>query len=168
MLSFEEARRAVLADVPLVGNERVNLRDAAGRVLAKPVVARGPFPPFAASAMDGYAVATASFAGEGPWTLDVNAESRVGRIPAALVKGTACRIFTGAPVPDGADTVVMQEDVVRDGPRAVFKAAPQRAAHVRKMGEDIEAGAVALQAGARLGAFQLSLAASLDHPELVV
>jgi len=168
MLSFEEARSTVLTDVPLVGNERVNLRDAAGRVLAKPVVARGPFPPFAASAMDGYAVASGSFAGDGPWTLEVTAESRVGRMPAALANGTACRIFTGAPVPEGADSVVMQEDVVREGARAVFKIAPTRGSHVRDVGEDVTQGAVALKAGTRLGAFQLALAASLDHPELVV
>jgi molybdopterin molybdotransferase len=168
MLSFEEARRTVLSDVPLVGNERVNLRDAAGRVLARPVTARGPFPPFAASAMDGYAVAIASFTGDGAWTLDVSAESRMGQLPAGLVNGTACRIFTGAPVPAGADAVIMQEDVVRDGHRAVFENAPQLGAHIRQMGEDLAAGAVALKPGARLGAFQLALAASLDHPELVV
>jgi molybdopterin molybdotransferase len=168
MLSFEEARGTVLTDVPLVGNERVNLRDAAGRVLAKAVVARGPFPPFAASAMDGYAVAVTSFTGAGPWTLEVAGESRVGREPAPLSNGAACRIFTGAPVPPGADTVVMQEDVEREGHRAVFQSAPDRGAHIRQIGEDIVAGAVALEAGARLGAFQLALAASLDHPELVV
>ena len=168
MLSFEEARRTVLSDVPLVGNERVNLRDAAGRVLAKPIVARGPFPPFAASAMDGYAVSTDAFRGDGPWTLDVVAESRVGKMPDALVNGTACRIFTGAPVPAGADTVVMQEDVVREGARAVFKSAPARGTHIRELGEDIAEGAVALRPGTRLSAFQLALAASLDHPELVV
>jgi molybdopterin molybdotransferase len=168
MLSFEEARRTVLTEVPLVGNERVNLRDAAGRVLSKPVVARGPFPPFSASAMDGYAVATDAFGGDGPWTLEVTAESRVGRMPAPLASGTACRIFTGAPVPAGADAVVMQEDVVRDGARATFESAPARGSHIRQTGEDIAEGAVALRAGTRLGAFQLALAASLDHPELVV
>ena len=168
MLSFEEARSKVLSDVPLVGAERVNLRDAAGRVLAKPIVARAPFPPFAASAMDGYAVAITSFVGEGPWSLEVSAESRMGQLPAPLVRGTACRIFTGAPVPAGADTVVMQEDVTRDGARAVFRGAPDRAAHIRQAGEDLAAGAIALEAGVRLGAFQLALAASLDHPELVV
>ena len=168
MLSFVEARDRVLVDVPSLGTERVNLREAAGRVLSRPVVARGPFPPFAASAMDGYAVAAASFAGGGPWTLQVKGESRVGREPPAFVAGTASRIFTGAPVPAGADTVVMQEDVVRDGDRAVFSAAPERGAHIRRAGEDLATGDVALEAGVRLGAFQLSLAASLDYPELVV
>ncbi|HMI85379.1 MAG TPA: molybdopterin molybdotransferase MoeA, partial [Polyangiaceae bacterium] len=67
-----------------------------------------------------------------------------------------------------ADAVVMQEDVVRDGDRATFKSAPDRGAHIRQLGEDLAAAAVALPAGVRLGAFQLALAASLDHPELVV
>jgi molybdopterin molybdotransferase len=168
MLSFEEARERVLADVPRVGSERTHLRDAAGRVLSRAVVARGPFPPFAASAMDGYAVALASFAGEGPWKLEVKGESRVGREPPALVAGAACRIFTGAPVPAGADTVVMQEDIRLEANRAVFSAAPCRGAHIRRAGEDLATGDIALDAGVRLGAFQLALAASLDYPELVV
>jgi molybdopterin molybdotransferase len=168
MLSFEEAQTIVLSDVPSVGSERVNLRDAAGRVLAKRVVARGPFPPFDASAMDGYAVATSSFAGPGPWTLAVKGESRVGREPPSLAAESACRIFTGAPVPPGADAVVMQEDVARDGDRASFRVAPLRGAHIRRAGEDLGAGDVGLEVGTRLGAFQLALAASLDHPELVV
>jgi molybdopterin molybdotransferase len=168
MLSFDEALARVLEDVPSVGTERVSLRDAAGRVLGRAIAARGPFPPFDASAMDGYAVAITSFTGAGPWTFEVTSESRVGRQPAALETGSACRIFTGAPVPAGADTVVMQEDVARDGSRATFRTSPDRGAHIRRAGEDIGAGDVALQAGVRLGAFQLALAASLDHPELVV
>jgi molybdopterin molybdotransferase len=168
MLSFEEARDRVLSDVPTLGNERVNLRDAQGRVLSRPLIARGPFPPFDASAMDGYAVAATSFAGEGPWALEVRGESRVGREAPALVAGTAARIFTGAPVPIGADTVVMQEDVRVEANRAVFSRAPERGAHIRRAGEDLARGDVALEAGVRLGAFQLSLAASLDHAELVV
>jgi molybdopterin molybdotransferase len=168
MLSFEEAKKLVLSDVPAVGTERVNLRDAARRVLARRVVARAPFPPFDASAMDGYAVAFSDFAGDGPWSLDVTTESRVGRLPPPLAQKTACRIFTGAPVPSGADSVVMQEDVVRDGDRATFRAAPLFGSHIRRTGEDLAAGGVALEPGTRLGAFQLALAASLDHPELVV
>jgi molybdopterin molybdotransferase len=81
---------------------------------------------------------------------------------------TACRIFTGAPVPAGADTVVMQEDVAREGDRASFRAAPAKGSHIRRAGEDLAAGDVALEPGTRLGAFQLALAASLDYPELVV
>jgi molybdopterin molybdotransferase len=168
MLSCDEALAQVLTDVPRMSTERVSLRDAVGRVLARPVIARGPFPPFAASAMDGYAVASDAFEGAGPWTLEVTGESRVGREPPSMRRGSACRIFTGAPVPPAADTVVMQEDVTREGARATFANAPPRGSNIRRAGEDIAAGNVALEPGTRLGAFQLSLAASLDHPEIVV
>ena len=168
MISFDEARRLVLSNVLLVNDERVALHDALGRVLARAISARGPYPPFSASAMDGYAVAISTFAGNGPWTLDVVGESRMGRLPSPLVQGTACRIFTGAAMPGGADAVVMQEDVVRDGSRATFANAPRAGAHVRNAGEDLKQGDVAMEAGTRLGAFHLALAASLDHPELVV
>ncbi len=168
MISFDEARRIVLAGVEPVGHERVPLERAVGRVLAKPIVARGPFPAFSASAMDGYAIARSSFAGSGPWTLPVVGESRMGALPPELAAGSACRIFTGAALPPGADAVVMQEDVVRDGDRATFDKAPRAAAHVRFAGEDLKEGAVAITPGTRLGAFHLALAASLDYPELVV
>ncbi len=83
MISFDEARRIVLAGVEPVGHERVPLERAVGRVLAKPIVARGPFPAFSASAMDGYAIARSSFAGSGPWTLPVVGESRMGALALA-------------------------------------------------------------------------------------
>jgi molybdopterin molybdotransferase len=168
MISFEEARGLVLSNVELLADECVVLERAVGRVLARPVVARGPFPPFSLSAMDGYAVSTSSCAGNGPWTLEVVGESRTGSLPAPLVPGAACRIFTGAALPDGADAVIMQENISRDGNRATFTVAPRRGAHVRLAGEDLKAGDVAIEPGTRLGPFHLSLAASLDHPELVV
>jgi molybdopterin molybdotransferase len=168
MISFEEARRLVLSNVLPVGDERVSLGDALGRVLARQVSARMPFPPFSASAMDGYAVAMSSFQGTGPFTMEVASESRMGRLPAALVARTACRIFTGAAIPAGADAVVMQEDAVRDGSRVTFASAPRSGAHIRNAGEDLKEGEVAMEPGTRLGAFHLTLAASLDHAEIVV
>jgi molybdopterin molybdotransferase len=168
MISFDEARRLVLAHVVPLTEERVALYDGLGRVLARAVSARGPFPPFSASAMDGYAVSTSLFEGSGPWTMDVASESRMGRLPEPLATGKACRIFTGAAMPGGADAVVMQEDVARDGSRATFAKAPRPGAHVRNAGEDLMQGDVAIEAGTRLGAFHLALAASLDHPEIVV
>jgi molybdopterin molybdotransferase len=168
MLSFETARERVLTDVPSLGRDRVALCDAFGRVLARAVHARGPFPPLSASAMDGYALATASFHGEGPLTLKVVGESRMGTEPSSLATDTACRIFTGAPLPIGADAVVMQEEVTREGEHATFLRAPEVGANVRRAGEDLKEGDLALEPGTRLGAFQLALAASLDHPELVV
>src|SRR5262245_3934366 len=102
MISFEEARRLVLSHVGGVADDRVTLDDATGRVLARAVLARGPFPPFSASAMDGYALASSAWQGDGPWTAEVVGESRMGSLPAPLVPGTICRIFTGAAVPEGA------------------------------------------------------------------
>jgi molybdopterin molybdotransferase len=168
MISFEEARSLVLSNVEPVADERVILEHAAGRVLARPVVARDPFHAFSASAMDGYAMATASWRGAGPWTAEVVGESRTGCLPTPLVPGTVCRIFTGAALPEGADAVVMQENIARDGNRMTFTAVPRPGAHVRRAGEDLERGQVAIEPGTRLGPFHLALAASLDHPELVV
>ena len=162
MLSFEEARSRVLAEVVAVGRERVPMQAAVGRVLAEPIVARGPFPPFSASAMDGYAVDIGSFEGDGPWTLEVLGESRMGALPPPFRSGTACRIFTGAGMPEGASLVVMQEDVVRDGALATFAKRPPAGAHVRRAGEDLREGDLALDRGTRLGPFHIALAASLD------
>src|SRR4051794_4848916 len=168
MLSFEEARKLVLTEVPTVGTERVALHEAVGRVLAREVRARAPFPSFSASAMDGYAVATSSFRGEPPFVLAVTGESRMGGVPSPLAAGSSARIFTGAGLPDGADAVVMQEDVTREGDRVTFAIVPKVGAHIRREGEDLKRGELALEPGTRLGAFQLALAASLDYPELVV
>jgi molybdopterin molybdotransferase len=168
MISFEEARRLVLSDVATLAHERVALEQAAGRVLARPVVARGPFPAFSASAMDGYALATAQWVGDGPWTAEVVGESRTGSLPTPLTPHALCRIYTGAAVPDGADAVIMQENIARDGDRATFHALPRRGANVRRAGEDLKEGDVAIEPGTRMGPFHLALAASLDHPELVV
>jgi len=168
MLSFDEALRRVLSNVVRVGSERVSLPEALGRVLARPILARAPFPSFSASAMDGYAVAASWFEGSGPWTLEVVGESRMGALPAPLRARAACRIFTGAALPTGADAVVMQEDVTRDGDHVTFATAPPAGAHVRHAGEDLKQGDLALDRGTRLGAFHLALAASLDYPELTV
>ena len=93
MISFEAARERVLSDVAKLAVERVALREALGRVLAQDVVARAPFPPFDASAMDGYAVLASSLARVGPFTLDVSGEARMGTPPGELVARTACRIL---------------------------------------------------------------------------
>ena len=168
MISFEEARARLLSDVPVLAPERIPLRDAAGRVLAEDVRATAPIPPFDASAMDGYAVALASFEGDGPWTLPVVGESRTGALPPLLVPGTTCRIFTGAPLPQGADAVVMQEHVAREEDAATFRSRPRLREHIRSAGEDLTEGAVGLPRGTRLGAPQLALAAMLDRSELQV
>src|SRR5262245_58581245 len=112
MISFDEARSMVLSGVARLPGELAALQEAIGRVRAEPLIARDPFPAFSASAMDGYAVRAGDFAGSGPFTFDVVGESRSGALPAPLARGAVCRIFTGAALPEGADTVVMQEDVL--------------------------------------------------------
>jgi molybdopterin molybdotransferase len=120
-------------------------------------------PGFDYSAMDGYAVLASDFSGAGPWTLSVTIEQRTGHAPLELAAGTAARIFTGAPLPRGADTVVMQEDTTREGDQVTFRAAPKPSSHVRKRGEDLARGAVALARGSRLNPFRVGLLAALDQ-----
>ena len=168
MLTFDEAFDIVLRNVRTLPSEVASLGDAQGRVLAEPLVASFPLPAFDYSAMDGYAVVCTSFTGEAPFIFPIAGESRTGRPAPAVTAGTVCRIFTGAPVPSGADAVVMQEDVVvRDG-KAHFNRPPPAGANIRKAGEDLAQGAVAIDAGTRLGAYQLGLAAALDRAEVSV
>jgi molybdopterin molybdotransferase len=168
MLPFEEALSRILAAAPALSTERIKLAQAVGRVLAEDLIARTPLPGFDYSAMDGYAVARAELVGAGPWELPVVGESRAGAQAPQLSAGTTCRIFTGAPIPEGADAVVMQEDVMRDGGSARFLAQPALGAHIRRRGEDLAAGAAALSQGTRLTAFQVGLAAAVDRDELLV
>jgi molybdopterin molybdotransferase len=168
MLSFAEARELVVRDVHPLGHERVPLDRALGRVLGRPAIAHGPLPPTSASAMDGYAVASATMTGSGPWTYQVLGESRTGGLAPTLVPGSACRIFTGASLPAGSDAVIMQEDADRHEQMVTFRAAASPGAHVRWAGEDLASGAIALTAGTRLGPLHLSLLASLDRAEVAV
>jgi molybdopterin molybdotransferase len=168
MLSFDEAIDRLLAHARTVGSERVPLADAAGRVLAADVVAGRPLPGFDASAMDGYAVRSTDFTGAAPWVVPVAGESVAGKAAPPLAPGSASRIFTGAPMPDRADAVVMQEDVGREGDAIRLAALPRPGQHVRRMGEDLGPDALALLAGQRLSAGALALAAMLERGEVVV
>ena len=168
MLPFADALQRIIESAPLLGHERVELGHGVGRVLAEDLMARAPLPGFDYSAMDGYAVARSGFTGTGPWTLPVHGESRAGALAEPLMAGSACRIFTGAPIPQGADAVAMQEEVTRDGERASFSVAPALGAHIRRQGEDLAEGALALAKGTRLTPFQIGLAAAVDRSELLV
>jgi molybdopterin molybdotransferase len=168
LLSFEEARSRLLAGVRVLAPERVLLADAVGRVLAEALVAGEALPAFDHSAMDGYAVDPAGFAGDGPWSLPVVGESSAGKAAPALAPGSACRIFTGAAVPAGADAVVMQENVTREGDRAAFIVRPKVGQNIRRRGEDIAVGAEAIARGTRLAAGALALGAMLDRAEVAV
>lgn len=168
LLSFEEARGRLLAGARVLAPERVPLVEASGRVLTEALVAGEPLPGFDHSAMDGYAVDAAGFTGEGPWLLAVVGESSAGKRAPALAPGSACRIFTGAAVPEGADAVVMQENVTREGDRVTLAARPKVGQNIRRRGEDIAIGAEAVARGTRLTAGALALGAMLDRAEVAV
>ena len=169
MLRFEDALARILAlgSPPLAG-ETVDLEEAEGRVLAEDLIASVDLPGFDYSSMDGYAVRTRDLDGEPPYRLPVEGESRTGVVPAALAPGTTMRIFTGAAIPSGADAVMMQENVARDGERAVLAARTRPGQNIRRRGDDLAAGAIALTRGTRLRPAHLALAAALDRAQVLV
>lgn len=168
MIAFDEAVALVAAAARPVGTELVGLELAAGRVLAEPVVAAIDSPRCDVSAMDGYAVREADLAGM-PARLRILGESFAGAGWAgAIGPGQCARIFTGAPVPAGADRVVIQETVERDGDTAVIAAHPGKALHIRRRGGDFRAGDRLLAAGRRLGPRALVAAAAADLAALEV
>ena len=163
-----EARaRIVEAFEPLPG-EQVAVSEALGRVLAAPVVARRTQPPVDVSAMDGYAVRAADVASP-PATLRRTGVSAAGNGFDGVVKtGETVRIFTGAPVPEGADAIAIQENADVDGDAVTVREVVSPGRYVRKAGLDFTAGDPGLSAGRRLGARDLALAAAMNHPWLVV
>ena len=166
---LEDALAAVLAQAqPLPGAAFVDLLQADGRVLAADCIAPLQVPPLDNSAMDGYAVRSAEVVQTGT-VLPVSQRIPAGQVGAALQVGTVARIFTGAPLPPGADAIVMQEDcTVLDDGRVRFDAVPQPGQFVRRAGQDIALGSTALQAGLRLTPAALGLAASLGLAQLPV
>ncbi|HEX2560839.1 gephyrin-like molybdotransferase Glp [Phenylobacterium sp.] len=162
LLTVDDARARMLAQVSPLPAQSVPLTQAAGRVLAEDVAARRDQPPFDASAMDGWAVRAA----DTPGTLRIAGESAAGHgYEGALGKGEAVRIFTGAAVPAGADAVVIQEDAQRDGGTVQVPQA-EPGANVRPRGGDFKAGAALLSRGVRLDPWRLSLAASAGRAEV--
>jgi len=155
-----------------LGEERVHLLEASGRYIAREVRAVFDSPPFDNSAMDGYAVRSSEVESAGPGhavELPVRGESRAGvPLPGPLEPGAACRIFTGAPMPPGADAVVIQEDTERVGDRVKILEASPRSKHVRAQGSDVSRGAVLLRPGDRVGPGEIGLLASqnIDHVEV--
>jgi molybdopterin molybdotransferase len=168
MIPVEEARHRFLAPLEALPPEQVALPDGLGRVLAEDLVARRTQPPFAASAMDGYAVRSADVS-QVPARLRV-----VGSVPAGsayastLAPGEAVRIFTGAPVPDGADCIVIQEDADRDGNIVSVREGAPAGRYVRRAGLDFAEGEVGLKAGHLLTARDVGLAAAMNRPWLMV
>ncbi|KHL69843.1 molybdopterin molybdenumtransferase [Pseudomonas flexibilis] len=162
LLSVEEALRRLLvwaAQTPLDERESVPLEQADGRVLAAPLIAGLDLPPWDNSAMDGYALRLADGQGE---PLPVSQRILAGSAPQPLKPGTCARIFTGAPLPPGADCVEMQEntEVLADG-RVRFLEALRPGRNVRPRGQEVRTGETLLAAGSQLGPIELALAASI-------
>lgn len=167
LLTLDAARAMIAAQVgPIDGTEHVGLHEADGRVLAVDVAAPVDLPPFDNSAVDGYAVRLAGLEHGG--RLPVLGRLAAGAPARPLVEGTAQRIFTGAALPPGADTVFMQEDVRLDAGQIQLPPGLRPGANTRPRGEDIALGATALHAGTRLRPQDLALAAALGVTQLTV
>ena len=168
LMPVADALAAILAGAEPMPEEMVALEAAHHRVLARDVAARRTQPPQAMSAMDGYAVRAAD-AAKVQTRLKVIGEVAAGRpFDRAIGPGEAARIFTGGVIPDGADAVVIQEDTIADGNSITITEAATPGRHIRPAGVDFSEGDVLLSAGSRLTDRDLSLAASMNYPELPV
>jgi molybdopterin molybdotransferase len=166
LLPVDDALARVLAGATLLGEDDVALAYARGRTLSRDLIARRTQPPVDVSAMDGYAVRAADLA-TGP--LKLVGESAAGHgYGASLNPGEAVRIYTGAPVPGGADAVLLQEDAEAKDAEVAAKPGAKAGAHIRTKGLDFQEGAAALFAGTRLGFAELALAAAMNHAKLPV
>ena len=168
LLSVAEALTRVTGGFSLISSEQVALGDGLGRVLAEDVAARLTQPPSAVSAMDGYAVRAADV-GSVPVTLKQIGVSQAGQgFPGAVGPGECARIFTGAPLPDGADAIVIQEDTTAVNEQITVMESAQSGADVRPAGLDFSVGDILLKTGAVLSARDLGLAAAMNVPWLRV
>ena len=176
LLPLDQALERLLASaMPRLGSETVSVGEADGRVLAQDVVSALHVPPQDNSAMDGYALRCADVAAVG---IDLPVSQRIvaGTSGAPLAAGSMARIFTGAPVPVGADAVLMQEDCVvlpatgdaNEPPRVQINSLPAMGQNIRRAGEDVARGDVVLSSGQRLGPAELGLAASIGMATLSV
>ena len=164
---LEDIRDRMLLALGPLPAERAALTRAEGRFLAEPVMARMAAPPADCSAMDGYALRSADAGGSG--SLDVVETVFAGELAARpLGPGEAARIFTGAPLPAGADAVVREESVSLENGRVRLRAEVRRGENVRRAGEDVAKGGLALPAGVRLGPRQVSLCAAVGVEEVAV
>ncbi|WP_119458652.1 gephyrin-like molybdotransferase Glp [Rhodospirillaceae bacterium SYSU D60014] len=168
MISVEEARTRICAAIRPLGSEQVGLGEALGRVLAEDAVARVTQPPAAMSAMDGYAVRAADVATV-PVRLTVVGEAPAGgAFEGTLRAGEAVRIFTGGPLPAGADSIVIQENVTVEGDKVLVREGTTAGRYVRPAGLDFKAGDVGLPCGRLLTVRDIGLAAAMNLPWLRV
>lgn len=167
MMPVDEAIARIFRKLPVLGSESVPLSRAHRRVLTQPLVARHSQPPFDASAMDGYAVRAAEVTPGRP--LKLAGTSQAGaRFVGMMEHGQCVRIFTGAPLPIGADAVIMQEEATAKGNQISFEKSPAVGQNVRKQGFDFRRGAELLPSGVALTPAMLNLAASANQPNLTV
>ncbi|MCP4765185.1 MAG: molybdopterin molybdotransferase MoeA [Gammaproteobacteria bacterium] len=169
LLAYDEALAQLTGSVAAPGQiVEMPLLQAPGAVLAETIVAGIDVPGCAMSAMDGYAINTADLAASGATRLPLSQRVAAGDAAAILVPGSAARIFTGAPVPEGADAVIMQELVEVDNQGIRFEQRPQGGQNVRPAGNDIQSGSAILQRGSRLRPQDIGLAASIGLQSLPV
>jgi molybdopterin molybdotransferase len=168
VISAEAARHIILEGANPAGEEELPLADAAWRVLARDLTALRTQPPFAASAMDGYAVRQADIA-QLPVTLAVTGSAAAGHpFNGNLANGEAIRIFTGAPVPAGADTIVIQENTKAAAGSVKILSHAAKGKYIRPAGLDFRQGETLLHRGELLNPLRLSLAAAMNHPNVIV
>jgi len=171
MMTVDETVALIAARLqPLASIEAVPLAEADGRILAADLVAPLPLPPFANSAVDGYAIRSADLPQKNERRFAIGGRVQAGtRSPEAVQPGEAARIFTGAPMPGGADTVFMQEDVrVEPDGAVLLPAGLKPGANMRPAGEDVATGAIVLRSGRRLRPQDIAMAAALGQVELTV
>ena len=168
-IDFADARARLLAQAhPICKPLSVSISDALGFVLAQDVVSQQAIPPQDNSAMDGYAICASDLVGAPPYRLPISQRIAAGRVGEALQSNTCAQIFTGAPMPEGADTVVIQEDVIRDGDEIVIEQPLNLGQHIRKQGSDIAPQTLLLKAGRKLRPQDIALLASAGIAELQV
>ncbi len=169
LLTVDDVERLIAERVtPVVETERVTLRQARGRVLASDVAAPVSLPSFDNSAVDGYAVRHSDLVGGGETRLVIGTPVFAGHAGGVLAAGQAMRIFTGAPMPEGADTVFMQEDCRVEGNAVILPAGLKVGANRRLTGEDVKSGAVVLAAGTRLAAHHIAIVAAVGLTDVEV
>jgi molybdopterin molybdotransferase len=168
LFTVEEAQARAIAAVRVIGAERVGIHEALGRVLREEIHASANVPPEDNSAMDGFALRAADASAPGA-ELAIVGEVAAGHVaPRALAAGEAFRIMTGAPIPPGADAVIMVEHTETRGDRVRLARAVQAGDHVRRAGEDVRAGQRVLSPGTRLGPPEIGVLASLRRSEIAV
>ena len=167
LLAFEEALKAIEDSASLrVSDEVIALPNATGRILAKDIVANIFVPPYDNSAMDGYALAAKDWqAGK---SFVISQRVPAGQHPTPLEAGTCARIFTGASIPEGADTVVMQEEAQAVNGKVIFNQQPPSQDNIRPKGQDIKAGQTVAKAGQKLTPMHIGLLSSLGITQVSV